>query len=1015
MSWLGGTLSSLTSQISNLTSEVLLEGREELDDQGAQLQLFKGRLEQLEGCNATLRKEVSNGEGNELPLLLEQQRDRIQELERALSEAAIERQEEVATLQSHHARQLAEARLQQQQNMAAEADVPSSQQTSSADPQVPKPNAPVSAELLKKRESKDGACQTDVVPDSVVKQLLQEKQQLEASLVELDQQNQATLSQLLALKTKLEDENRHQAKELRKLKELENYRKPVSCQASQTDSTPLRTASVETESFTTFTTLSSTGVQTELVTETSRESPEQHLAGFKLEARLQENCQAKEEHDRNLDEAREKCVWLEQELASRSAREEELEKKLQELTASVKTAATNDVFGERQEGDGAAAQDTSTTAMASMEERLRSLQADKDRILSVMNEKSRESSSLKAEVHRLLGVVAQERQAAAKLRREKEQQVATAGSRESEDTELTRQALRNLSQLVRDRELEVEAEKQKNSTLLQLLRQCSPVDQDQLQELLEERESLAQRAALADEEQGRLKVVLQQKEGELSDLRAEVDRLTLDLGLVRLEVDSVTQKLEEKTSALAAVREEALALRQRIAELEMRVREHQRDQLVQQHSESQSSQDAEEDKADSESHKSLSKCSSGGVEPVGGLSSGALVQHWQTQAEQYQKQVQELQLKEAKLSKELERLRTHLIQMEESYTQEALQAESREESLRTRLMKLEEWARVSESAAQNATEQASQQVGNLAQQLAQAQSQQSALAEELRHSKASLANLQLVLDHFQTEKDREIQLLRSSYESQLSLEREKSRQLVALVTQKQEQLEGSRDALEAAERLSQQLDRREEVIAALKQQLSEREAEMERIRQEVHVVRSTTEGKVDKQIMKSLVLGYFSSPQGQRPEVVRLLARVLDFSRDEMDKAGISLGSQDGRIHIGWISGFFRKSTGAGTGTGAISRPLNRESFSALFVKFLQEESEPQKEVRLPVEAMALGTVSRLPAIKAAPKAAATNTPHLLLQPISESLPTLAPVTLAPEDSKSSATNSTAFLQEMLS
>lgn len=1063
MSWLGGTLSSLTSQISNLTSEVLLEGREELDDQGAQLQLFKGRLEQLEGCNATLRKEVerlrsanaeledrchatelqlcaerrsraeegrrrscnpdgdhdhvSNGEGNELPLLLEQQRDRIQELERALSEAAIERQEEVATLQSHHARQLAEARLQQQQNMAAEADVPSSQQTSSADPQVPKPNAPVSAELLKKRESKDGACQTDVVPDSVVKQLLQEKQQLEASLVELDQQNQEALSQLLALKTKLEDENRHQAKELRKLKELENYRKPVSCQASQTDSTPLRTASVETESFTTFTTLSSTGVQTELVTETSRESPEQHLAGFKLEARLQENCQAKEERDRNLDEAREKCVWLEQELASRSAREEELEKKLQELTASVKTAATNDVFGERQEGDGAAAQDTSTMAMASMEERLRSLQADKDRILSVMNEKSRESSSLKAEVHRLLGVVAQERQAAAKLRREKEQQVATAGSRESEDTELTRQALRNLSQLVRDRELEVEAEKQKNSTLLQLLRQCSPVDQDQLQELLEERESLAQRAALADEEQGRLKVVLQQKEGELSDLRAEVDRLTLDLGLVRLEVDSVTQKLEEKTSALAAVREEALALRQRIAELEMRVRElqHQRDQLVQQHSESQSSQDAEEDKADSESHKSLSKCSSGGVEPVGGLSSGALVQHWQTQAEQYQKQVQELQLKEAKLSKELERLRTHLIQMEESYTQEALQAESREESLRTRLMKLEEWARVSESAAQNATEQASQQVGNLAQQLAQAQSQQSALAEELRHSKASLANLQSVLDHFQTEKDREIQLLRSSYESQLSLEREKSRQLVALVTQKQEQLEGSRDALEAAERLSQQLDRREEVIAALKQQLSEREAEMERIRQEVHVVRSTTEGKVDKQIMKSLVLGYFSSPQGQRPEVVRLLARVLDFSRDEMDKAGISLGSQDGRIHIGWISGFFRKSTGAGTGTGAISRPLNRESFSALFVKFLQEESEPQKEVRLPVEAMALGTVSRLPAIKAAPKAAATNTPHLLLQPISESLPTLAPVTLAPEDSKSSATNSTAFLQEMLS
>ncbi|KAL3242277.1 hypothetical protein MRX96_021320 [Rhipicephalus microplus] len=457
----------------------------------------------------------------------------------------------------------------------------------------------------------------------------------------------------------------------------------------------------------------------------------------------QHSVSSEEDDERKFKEAREKCAWLEQELASHSAREQQLEKKLEKLTA-------NGVFGERQEGDGAAAQDTSTTT-ASMEERLRSLQADKDRILSVMNEKSRESSSLKAEVHRLLGVIAQERQAAAKLRRE--QQVV----QESDDVELTRQALRNLSQLVRDRELE---------------------------ELLEERESLAQRAALADEEQGHLKVALQQKDRELSDALAQVDKLTLDLGLLRLEVDSSTQKLEEKNSALLAAREEALALRQRIVELQSAVQRFE-------HTQPESSESS--------------------------------VQHWQTQAEQYQKQVHELQLKEAKLSKELERLRTHLIQMEESYTREALEAEAREESLRSRLIKLEEWARVSESAAQNATEQASQQVDNLVQQLAQAQSQQAALAEELRHSKASLTNLQSVLDHFpdrlvSREKDREIQLLRSSYESQLCLEREKSQQLISLVTQKQEQLEGSRDALEAAERLSQQLDRREEVIATLKQQ-----------------------------------------------------------------------------------------------------------------------------------------------------------------------------------------------------
>ncbi|XP_077537106.1 uncharacterized protein LOC144149418 isoform X4 [Haemaphysalis longicornis] len=1059
MSWLGGTLSSLTSQISNLTSEVLLEGREEVDDPVAQLQVFKGRLEQIEGCNVTLRKEVerlrssnaeledrchatelqlcaerrsradaaataaassagrrhsygdhsddvSNGDDRQLSGLLEQQKQRIQELEKALSEAAIQRHEEVATLQSHHARQLAEARLQHQQqhivSAGGEASPPTvaveqqSSQLNQAKPSHGQPSAAVNGELSRKLDTRDGGCQTDAVSDDKAEKLLAEKQQLEASLVELDQQNQEALAQLLTLKKKLEAENRQQAEELRAFRERDAQRKACLCQASQTDTAPLRDASTESESCDLSVPVSSASVQTEAVFEASLKLSGECAATSEPESKQCEDveCQANEEDEEktqlkeSLRELQDKCSKLEQELANRSAHEGELEKKMQELTANAAA------FGERQEGDGAAAQDAASAIT--------------------------------------------ERQAAAKLRREKEEQQSSMGARENEDAELTRQALRNLSQLVRDRELEVEAEKQKNSTLLQLLRQCSPVEEGQLKELMEERESLVQKVALAEEELSRLRTSLHQREGEASDLKAEVDRLTLDLGLVRLESESAAQKVEEKAGALAAAREEALALRQRLAELEMRSQElqNQKDQLVQQLQQVQARrlEDAEENAVAAnnggfqKTHSRSSSCSTQSETSLArkdfsgadGQDSEIVAQHWKAQVEKYQRQVQELQLKEIKLNKELERLRTHLIQMEESYTQEALQAEAREESLRTRLLKLEEWARVSESAAHNATEQASQQVGSLAQQLALAQTQHAALSEELRHAKASLANLQSVLDHFQTEKDREIQLVRSSYESQLSLEREKSQQLVALVTQKQEQLEGSRDALEAAERLSQKLDRKEEAIAALKQQVADREAEMERIRQEVHVVRSTTEGKVDKQIMKSLVLGYFSSPQGQRPEVVRLLARVLDFSREEMDKAGISLGSQDGRVRIGWISGFFRKS-GSPDSTGGVARPLHRQqqpvpSFSALFVKFLEEESEPQKEVRLPVEAMALGTTSRLPAIKPSPpKPAAAATPHLLLQPIAESLPTLAPVAVVPADSTGGApSSSTAFLQEML-
>ena len=53
-------------------------------------------------------------------------------------------------------------------------------------------------------------------------------------------------------------------------------------------------------------------------------------------------------------------------------------------------------------------------------------------------------------------------------------------------------------------------------------------------------------------------------------------------------------------------------------------------------------------------------------------------------------QIAKLQEKEAKLTREVERLRTHLLQIEDGYTQEAIAAEDREKELRNRLAAAEE-------------------------------------------------------------------------------------------------------------------------------------------------------------------------------------------------------------------------------------------------------------------------------------------------------------------------------------
>jgi len=61
-----------------------------------------------------------------------------------------------------------------------------------------------------------------------------------------------------------------------------------------------------------------------------------------------------------------------------------------------------------------------------------------------------------------------------------------------------------------------------------------------------------------------------------------------------------------------------------------------------------------------------------------------------------------LREKEQRLNRELERLRNHLLEMEDSYTREALAAEDREVKLRKKVLILEEKLVSSSTAVENA-------------------------------------------------------------------------------------------------------------------------------------------------------------------------------------------------------------------------------------------------------------------------------------------------------------------------
>ncbi|XP_049562527.1 thyroid receptor-interacting protein 11 isoform X6 [Orcinus orca] len=190
-----------------------------------------------------------------------------------------------------------------------------------------------------------------------------------------------------------------------------------------------------------------------------------------------------------------------------------------------------------------------------------------------------------------------------------------------------------------------------------------------------------------------------------------------------------------------------------------------------------------------------------------------------------QNEVQHLRDKELRLNQELERLRNHLLESEDSYTREVLAAEDREAKLRKKVTVLEEKLVSSSNAMENASHQANLQVESLQEQLNVASKQRDETAlqlsmsqEQVKQYALSLSNLQMVLEHFQHEE-----------KAMYSAELEKHNQLVAEWKKKAENLEGklvslqerldeANVALDSASRLTEQLDLKEEQIEELKKQ-----------------------------------------------------------------------------------------------------------------------------------------------------------------------------------------------------
>lgn len=411
----------------------------------------------------------------------------------------------------------------------------------------------------------------------------------------------------------------------------------------------------------------------------------------------------------------------------------------------------------------------------------------------------------------------------------------------------------------------------------------------------------------------------------------------------------------------------------------------------------------------------------------------------QMESSALQSEIQHLHEKEQRLNQELERLRNHLIEMEDSYTREALAAEDRETKLRKKVSILEEKLVSSSTAVENASHQANLQVESLQEQLNLVSKQRDETVLQLAISQdqvkqyaLSLTNLQMVLEQFQQEEKAMYSAELEKHQKETAEWKKKAKNLEEKVISLQENLEEANAALDAASRLTEQLDVKEEQIEELKKEGEIRREMLEDVQNKLMNLINSTEGKVDKLLMRNLFIGHFHTPKNKRNEVLRLMGSILGMKKEELDQ----LLCEDQRGVTRWVTGWLGGGTGSKSVPSTPLRPTHQtgfnSSFSELFVKFLETESCPSlPPPKLSVHDMkplgAAGTgktsstpsssqisdsgvsgISRRPDTNPfiAPRSAAVplitpapSSGHLLMKPISDALPTFTPLPVSPDAS----------------
>lgn len=221
--------------------------------------------------------------------------------------------------------------------------------------------------------------------------------------------------------------------------------------------------------------------------------------------------------------------------------------------------------------------DNSFIEIHKLENELKVLKTEREQMMDVLNEKSRDCSSSKAEVQRLMTIVSAQKAALEKLQRDNQELVSKSQDTDSVHMdEMQRETVKNLSRIIRDKDLEIESLTQKNHTLLSVLQESSN-EVSELTSLMQDKDNLSKQLVQLQSEREQMITYLNQKHQESVAYHAEVQRLTAFINAeneknekMKSDYERLVPQFEDNKQSLIKTHNELINYKQKYQEIEVK-------------------------------------------------------------------------------------------------------------------------------------------------------------------------------------------------------------------------------------------------------------------------------------------------------------------------------------------------------------------------------------------------------------------------------------------------------------